>query len=191
MTKKLPAPFRNRFGMKKYGHEGIRDHMHVPELARPDHLLRLDRIAHRAIVKRTIEGNISAIIIYHQLAEELLKLLLSDCESYVKLSVHPFEFSPLERKRLLFGELCQLLNNHLSFPHKARILRDAELLNRARIEMVHQLARRSSLTGIRRSAMRARKLYDHMYDLFDYAHDYFRMALGEHIENQEKEDDDC
>jgi hypothetical protein len=54
----------------------IRDSDTWPSFERPDFLDELDEIANQAFSKNTIEGYLASLLIYHQLSEEMIRLLL-------------------------------------------------------------------------------------------------------------------
>ena len=58
--------------------EKIKDPEKWPEFNRPDFLEELNELADKAVAKKTIEGYLAALLIYQQLAEEMIKLLLRD-----------------------------------------------------------------------------------------------------------------
>src|SRR5262245_10842411 len=112
-------------GRTKYERElrrSLRTREIVPELAAPGFLLRLENIARRAMAKRTIEGTLAAIVIYHQLVEEMLRLLVRDCEVYLQLAAFPAELRFPVRRKQMFGQIQQSLKDSMEFPLKSRIL---------------------------------------------------------------------
>ena len=60
---------------------------------RPDFMGDLNELADEAITKKTIEGYLAAILIYQQLAEEMIRLFLKDHEFFIQLAVFPAEIN--------------------------------------------------------------------------------------------------
>jgi hypothetical protein len=54
----------------------LKDPTQWPDFEDPDFLNRLDAVAERALQKRSVEGNLAAVLIYHQLVEEMLRLIV-------------------------------------------------------------------------------------------------------------------
>ena len=155
----------------------VRDAALWPSFSSPEFLERLERVALRALSRRTADGDVAAVLIYHQLVEEMLSLLIQDCQFQIQLSLWPSEVRFRIRQRQMFGQLQQLLLDSIEFPGKERFLRDAGRLNTIRIEVVHHLAKRGSLRGLRRLALRARSNYERCFSAFDVAHDEFRVVF--------------
>jgi hypothetical protein len=149
----------------------------VPELLAPHFLRRLDGVASRALLKRTVEGNVAVILIYHQLVEEMLRVLLQDCELYIRLAVFPAQISFPIRRKQVFGQLQQTLFDSLDFPKKSRILKRAGRLNTIRNTVVHRLIQKQSLSGLRQLSLRAQRIYEELYPLFEGSHDFFRLCF--------------
>jgi len=152
----------------------LRTREFVPELAAPDFLRRLDRVAHRALLGRTVEGNLAAILIYHQLVEEMLRLLLLDCEVYLQLAAFPAEIRFPTRRKQLFGRLHQALAEYTS---RTRSAASPARPASTRIGIVHGLVQPKSSAGLRSRVLRAQRLYAAIYALFDEAHDFFRLCF--------------
>ena len=149
----------------------------VPELAAPEFLRKIDGLAERALLKRSVDGNLGAILIYHQLVEEMIRLLLRDCQLFIRLAVFPAEMHFPTRRKQSFGQLQQGLSESVSFPKKDQILKRAGQLNALRNAVVHGLVQKRSLAGLRRQVLRAQRLYRQTYNLFDTSHDFFRVCF--------------
>lgn len=55
--------------------EKIKDLSNWPSFERPDFLADLNTVADEAFEKATVEGYLAALLIYHQLCEELVHIL--------------------------------------------------------------------------------------------------------------------
>lgn len=155
----------------------LKDSTRWPEFERPDFLERLETTAERALAKRSVEGQLAAILIYHQLVEEILRLLIEDSRLLVQAALRPWRIEFSSKARQTFGQVQQELRHAVDFPRKERLLVLADSLNAVRIAVVHRLARRGSLAGLARDARKARGLYRALFDIFDQAHDGFRVDL--------------
>jgi len=167
-------------GLSKYERDlraRLRDPTLWPEFDRPNFLQRLDAVAAGALRKATVEGHLAAILIYHQLVEEMVRLLIRDSQFLVQVALRPWpiEFPP--RRKQVFGQLQQELRESVAFSHKDRFLAVTDRINAIRVDVVHKLTRRGSLSGLRRDALKARRLYERAYSIFDDVHDGFRVDL--------------
>jgi hypothetical protein len=167
-------------GQSRYERElrsKVRESERWPSFPTPAFLERLDVAANRAFGRRTVDGNLAAVLLYHQLVEEMLRLLLRDCEFFVQLAIFPAKITFPTAHKQMFGQLQQSVLNAMDFPEKRRLLARAAELNSLRINIVHGLTKRGSLNGLRRQASRAQRLYEICYRLFDAAHDDFRVCF--------------
>ncbi len=155
----------------------IRDSDTWPSFERPDFLDELDEIANQAFSKNTIEGYLASLLIYHQLSEEMIRLLLKDAQFFIQLSVFPIEIIFPEKKKLMFGQLIEELKSAISFEGKDEFINKCSELNKYRIEIVHKLTKRSSLSDIEINLSTVKRLYDEIYELFDNMHDWFRLCF--------------
>jgi hypothetical protein len=151
-----------------------------PTFVEDDFLERLNSIADRALRKRTTEGYLAAILIYHQLTEELIRLLLRDTQFLMRLALFPSQIEFTEKRKQTFGDVIQHLREGVRFPGRERILALAPTLNTIRIGVVHKLTRRGSLAGLAKEARAAKRLYERIFDIFDDAHDGFYLAFKDY-----------
>jgi hypothetical protein len=164
--------------MTKYEHDlnnRLRDPAQWPDFHRPNFLQRLDAAAERAMRKRTVEGHLAAVLIYHQLVEEMLRLLTRDSQFLVQVALRPWRIEFPVRHKQMFGQIQQELRSLVDFPRKERLLALADDINTIRVEVVHRLVNRGSLAGLARKARAAKRLYERTYAIFDDAHDGFRV----------------
>ena len=167
-------------GITKYERElraRLKDSDHWPAFSSGAFLGRLDSIASRAMSKATTEGCLATILIYHQLVEEMLRLLIRDAQFLIQLAVFPVRIAFREKRKQMFGQLQQELKDLVDFDGKSRFLAKIDQINAIRVGIVHKLTQRGSLGGLTREARRAKRLYDEAFAIFDQAHDNFRVAF--------------
>lgn len=155
----------------------IRDSSKWPSFERPLFLDELADMADGAFAKSSNEGYLASLLIYHQLSEEMVRLLLKDAQFFVQLSVFPAEISFPEKKRLMFGQLIDELRATISFEGKEDFISKCIELNNHRIEVVHRLTKRTSLSDLGVQIAQVKKLHHEIYDLFDGIHDWFRVCF--------------
>ncbi len=148
-----------------------------PDYESPDFLDTLDELAEASLAKNTVEGALASVLIYHQLSEEMLRLLLQSAQFFIQLAIFPAEMTFPERKRQMFGQVLEEVRNTMSFVNKAEILELAASLNRHRIDLVHKLASRQTLDDVVFQATEVKQIYDKLFTKFDDARDDFRVAF--------------
>jgi hypothetical protein len=155
----------------------IRDPHQWPRAEQADHLNALTRAATRAYERRTVDGALASIVMYHQLVEEMVRILSADARFFIQLSVFPQEIRFPEDKRVTFGPRLQALDQGLDFPKKRRFIQLADEMNAIRNDVAHRLTKRGNLVGIRGQANRAQGLFVRLFGLFDAADDWFRLSF--------------
>jgi hypothetical protein len=148
-----------------------------PDYKSPDFLVTLNELADELLKKKSIEGALAAVLIYHQLLEEQLRLLLRSAQFYIQLSVFPAEIIFPDKKRQMFGQVIDELKQTISFSQKDKILELATSLNGHRIELVHKLASRQKTDNIVSQAIEVKKTFNQLFKMIDFASDEFRVAF--------------
>ena len=158
--------------------EQIKDPDRWPAFDRPDFLEELNELADKAISKKSIEGYLAGLLIYQQLAEEMIKLLLKDHEFFIQLSVFPAEIKFADKSKAMFGRVIEDLKNAITLDEsKFEIIELANKLNSIRIELVHGLTKIPNLKQVKAKVLKAKKLFDDLFEKFDQEHDMFRVTL--------------
>ena len=148
-----------------------------PDYEIPDFLVTLNELADESLKKKSIEGALAAVLIYHQLTEEQLRLLLRSAQFFIQLSVFPAEIIFPEKKRQMFGQVIDELKQTISFSKKDKILELAASLNSHRIELVHKLASRQKTDNIVSQAIEVKNTFNQLFKMIDCASDEFRIAF--------------
>ena len=155
----------------------IKDSNNWPSFERPDFLIELNVLADDALSKNTIEGYLAALLIYHQICEEMVRLLLDDAHFFIQLSIFPSEITFPKKNKAMFGQILDELKSTVSFDGKDNFVKKCDEINALRIEIVHKLTRQSTLESIKSQLEKIRILFDEIYQLFDVAHDTWRVTF--------------
>jgi hypothetical protein len=155
----------------------IQDSSNWPSFDRPGFLGDLNTVADEAFKKATVEGYLAALLIYHQLCEELARLVLESAQFYIQLSVFPAEIDFPQKKRLMFGQLINELRSTISFKNKEAFVEKCLELNEHRIDIVHRLPKRTTLSNVQHQVSEAKRLFDAIYGLFEDTYDFFRVCF--------------
>src|SRR5262245_26027912 len=138
-----------------------------PNFAHPEFAERLERVAVQSLSRRTTDADVTAIVIFHQLAEQMLRVLVEDNRFYIALSVLPAPIAFREQARQTFGQVLQALRDGVEFPRKQRLLKLSEDLNGIRNGVTHKLLQRGSLNGLRADAKKAHGLFGRIFSIYE------------------------
>ena len=155
----------------------LRDSNAWPAFPNPDFAQRLESTALRALGRRSADGDVTAIVVFHQLAEQLVQVLIADGQFFVCVSVMPTRIKFADPPRQTFGQVLAMLRNGVEFRNKDTLLKLAGDLNDIRNAVAHRLLQRGSLAGLRSDARRSHRLFDRIFSIFDEVHDEFRVTF--------------
>ena len=145
-----------------------------PSFRNPDSIAELERVALVVFLKSTIEGYLSSILIYQQIAEEMVWVLLKDCQSMIKISLMgQAEINFSDQHKAMFGRLIDELKNTIDFEKKSEFIQECNALNSIRISVVHGLSKNTELTQLGKLAIEAKQRYENISSLYVEAHKYF------------------
>jgi len=134
-------------------------------------------LADDALGKNTIECYLTALLIYHQICEEMIRLLLDDAHFFIQLSIFPSEITFPKKNKAMFGQILDELKSTVSFDGKDDFIKKCGEINTLRIEIVHKLTGQSTLESIKSQLEKIRILFNEIYQLFDAAHDTWRVTF--------------
>jgi hypothetical protein len=155
----------------------LKDSEAWPGFPNPEFAQRLERVAVRSLARRSTDADVTAIIILHQLTEQMLRVLIADSQFFVAVSVMPARIVFRDPPRQTFGQVLNILRSGVEFRYKKRLLELAEALNDIRNGIAHKLLQRGSLRGLRADARRSHRLFNRIFSKFDDAHDEFRLTF--------------
>lgn len=141
------------------------------------HLNELIEVAADSYHKQTIEGYLAAILIYHQVAEEMVKLLLETNQFYIKAKLHPVELKSKKVAGVMFGRLSEELKSTVDFKHKEGLIQILGQFNALRISIVHGLSHPETMSKIEEKADEVQHLFGRIFEYFDIAINWYREEL--------------
>ena len=157
------------------------------EFRRPGFLEELDKLADASHAKGTVEGYLAALLIYHQLCEELLKALIEKSHLLLQCSVFPERMEDRTlTKRMMFGDLLREYERTILLDESPDLIAKCRQLNQIRVNMVHKITLKSSVASISRQTHRCKNIFDEIWELFDTIND----SLSERIGNYKDEIED-
>jgi len=155
----------------------IKDSENWPEPERGDYLDILNEVADNSFNKDTVEGYLAAVLIYHQLTEELIKIIIDCSEFYIQLSIFPQQYAKRDLNGKMFGQLIKELKHSVSDNCTKKLIDQSQKLNALRIEIVHKLTLSSSLIDIKKQCKQVKKLFDSIFELYENIYDNYRVTF--------------
>lgn len=153
----------------------LKDPSRWPGFGTVEHLDQFHKLADEAKGRGTIDGYLAAMLIIHQLTEEMIKVLIDDADFYTQLRLYPLPLKPRRAKEKgTFGQYWYDLKSTVWFQNKKFIVEDAERINRIRNSIVHGLAKPDALSVVEQNVTEAWKLYSTLYFLALEAHMVFQ-----------------
>lgn len=147
-----------------------------PGFERPEFLDELNELADSSFEKKTIEGYLASVLIYHQLTEELIRILIESSTFYIQLRVFPQEFQDRKLKKKMFGQLIQELNQSILDEKIHIFVEKAINLNSLRIEIVHRLTTSDTIKKVKKQCEKVQIIFNEIWKLFDEIYDNYRVT---------------
>lgn len=154
----------------------IMDSDNWPNIELPENLELLNDMAEDSFSTGTFSGQLSAILMYHQLVEAMCVHLLEDCHFLIQLSVHPATIQFKTPKNRMLGIYVGELQESVSFHKKDEFLEKVTAFNTIRNEAIHKM-RKSNLDTVSEHLCEAKHLFDEIFELYDEIQDDFRVIF--------------
>ncbi len=138
-------------------------------------------VASDSMGRGTVDGYLAGVLVLHQLAEEILALLIDDAEFFIQLKLYPYPFEIKRPKRMMFGKVIDQTESTVWFQNKRYIVDSAKELNQIRIAIVHGLTKDFSAQTVAEQARRVQDLYSKIHFMGLEAHYYFRDVFMEYF----------
>lgn len=155
----------------------IFDSENWPGFDSPEHLNDLNQLADESFEKHTIEGYLAALFIYHQLCEEMAKLLIEDSRFFIKASIYPAEIEFSSDNKIMFGRTIGQLKEAIDFDKKELFIQKCHSFNQVRNSLAHGLTKQTSIDDVKIKLEKIKEIFDGIFELFDSAHDWFRLCF--------------
>jgi hypothetical protein len=136
-------------------------------------------------MKDSTEGYLASLLIYQQLTEEILKLLVRYSNLLIQCSVFPQEIKFKDPNGLMFGQVIGLLEGGLSDEETKKLIKVCKDFGQLRNRIAHRITLKTDVADIRRQARQAKKYYDTIYASYKIIIDNYRLALREYHKNHE------
>ncbi|HRS68000.1 MAG TPA: hypothetical protein P5564_05275 [Paludibacteraceae bacterium] len=148
-----------------------------PSFERPDYLTDLNLLADNSFDTKTIEGYLASVLIYQQLTEEFIRILIECSTFYIQLKVFPQEFQNRSLKKKMFGQLIQELTLSVIDENIRQLAELANDLNNTRIQIVHKLTKNDTINQISEQCESVKATFDKIWELFDDVYDNYQVTF--------------
>ena len=159
------------------------------EIYRPEFLGQLNHIADDFFRKKTLEGYIASILIYHQITEEMIKALINISTFYIQSSYLDLEYKSKELDGKMFGQLIGELDGCLKMDGTNEFIQKCKEINYIRIKIVHKITKKPNVKEIGKVCNKSKKIFDKIYSLFDSIYDNWRVSLKDVKKDYECDND--
>lgn len=156
-----------------------------PQFENPEFLDSLDDLAEAAIAKSTLEGDLAALLIIHQLGEAAAKVLLDCARFFIQLRLYPAEIRFNDRRNPMAGYWIDQLESTIDFDGKAEFLRSIRSLNHLRNSVFHGITQHASIDDLRSKITPMAEHFKDLMAYFDTAYDWFMLAFKDVRKDEE------
>lgn len=158
----------------------LQDNSKWPTFERPDFLETLNKTADNAFEKGSIEGYLAAVLIYHQIVEQMVIVLCKSSDFLIQLSIYPFEYEEYDYRGKMFGLLLGKLKKSATIPETKSLIQQCQQFNNLRIRMVHKLTGKRSISDIKNQCKKAEKQFNIIYENFDVINDNYKLMFQDY-----------
>ena len=146
-----------------------------PSFKDSDKLGELEQIADDFLEADNLSGYMSAIVIYHQLTENIIKLLITCSRLWIKLIIAPdkIEFSDIDDK--MFG---YILNEYKNSIKNEKLIELCKKINKIRINLVHKIVV-MDLNEIKEESLLCREYYNEIFEIYEQEYDGYLLRYKE------------
>lgn len=155
----------------------INDNKEWPHFQKSDFLGILNSFADKIYLKKTTEGYLAALLIYHQLCEEMIKILIECSSFFVQCAIFPNEIKATDLKKKMFGELIKELKRGSTDKEIEIFIKKCENINSLRIRIVHKITLKTSMEDILRQSRQAKKYFDEISKIFNEIYDKYMISF--------------
>lgn len=142
-------------------------------------IVKLMRIANNAFNKKSVEGRLSSVLIYHQIVEEFLINLLKLSNLYIQAEIWPNRLKLKVSEKLMFGQIIKEHEKTVDFEAKDELLSKCSKFNQTRIKYVHRLLKFKTNEQIISEAEKIKDDFHEITELYLKGSQYLEWILGD------------
>ena len=162
----------------------VMDRSQWPSFDDTDHLADLDSLADDANGLGTLEGYLAALAIYHQLCDEMARLLVKDSQFFIQLSCYPAGIDFPKPKQQMMGQVLAQLEFSVEFEGKHEFIDKCRRMNALRNDVFHGLTKSSDLVEVKGRLSEISSLYEDIFTLFRNSHDWFLLCFNDFLKDK-------
>jgi hypothetical protein len=142
-----------------------------------DFLAVLEGFAMDANKRKTLDGHLAALLIYHQLVEEMTRVLVESARFFVQLRLYPAEIHFKTPKKPMMGYWIEELESAIDFDGKTEFVQTVRELNGLRNSVFHGISKHTSADDLIKKLAPTWKLYRRIIKQFSSSHDWFALTF--------------
>ncbi len=158
----------------------VRNREYLPNFEKPGFLPELEKAAGDAMLHRNIYGYLSAVLIYHQMKEEILKALFKKAQFYIRMYLFPEEAVFSEENYSMLDYVVNDTYVAPDFKKRHEILELSKELDCVKERAVYALSLRSGVNEIENMAVKARGLSEEIFTAFSDSNLWFYSRFREY-----------
>lgn len=139
----------------------------------------LDGMARDFIERGSPEEYFVAVLIFHQLVEELLRLLIRYSNLVIKASIYPIKVELSNGEDKTLGGLIKLHRYSVQYKNKSKIIRSANRLNDLRQRVAHKIIELPSEISIIEETQECEELFEDVFENWKSALKWFHLIIDD------------
>lgn len=139
----------------------------------------LDQYAEDFFKKNTIEWYLWCLLIYHQISEEMIKILNNCSDFLIQCNVYPNQYKNQKKngKKKTYGFFLQELKNGITNDEINEFIEKCQKLNELRNSFFHEITEKSELKNFKEEIKKSKRIFKEIYNLFENIYDYYRISF--------------
>jgi hypothetical protein len=129
-------------------------------------IINLIKIADQQFATQKMEGILSAVLIYQQVLEEFLRVLLGLSNLYIQGEIWPSRIKLEVRDKMMFGQLLKEHQRTIDFDCKKELLNSCQNFSEIRNRFVHKLLKFDSEQEMFSEAKNLKQLFHQALDYY-------------------------
>lgn len=127
-------------------------------------IIGLIKRADKQFETNTVEGILSSVLIYQQVLEEFLRVLLQLSNLYIQGEIWPNRINLAVKAKMMFGELLKEHKRTIHFDSKENLLKSCEDFSVVRNKFVHKLLKFGSHEEMLNEAIGIKHLFHQAFE---------------------------
>jgi len=117
--------------------------------------------------QNTVEGAIAAVIIFNQIAEEVVYSFLGLIHFYIDLKMYPIRLKQKDSTGKTLGQLINEIEESFDFEYKEQLVKYGRAASQSRNRIVHELLRKENLESIQLEYQTFKNNIEKMFEAID------------------------